>query len=70
MKNTEKLSLKDIEYFSYGMDYNEQEEPYYYLQTASNGYLDYSIIESKYKIIPLIVGNILSSLTGKRLVKW
>lgn len=69
MKNPEKLKLKDIEYYSYGMDY-ENNKPYWYLQTASNGYLDYSIIESKYKIIPLVIGKIISVITRKKLKRW
>lgn len=70
MKNIDKLKLKDIEYYSYGMDYKDDDEPYWYLQTASNGYCDYSIIDSKYKSIPLIIGKVISLITRKKLVKW
>ena len=49
MKNPDKLKLKQIKYFSYGMDYFDNGEEYWYLQTASDGYCDYSIIESKNK---------------------
>lgn len=69
MRNPEKLKLKDIDYYSYGVDY-ENDEPYWYLQTASKGYCDYSIIESKYKLVTLIIGKIISLITRKRLVKW
>lgn len=63
------LRYKDIDYYSYGMD-SENGHWYWYLQTASSGYEDYEIVCSKYKLIPLIVGKILSVITGKRLVKW
>jgi len=63
------LKLKDIDYYSYGMD-SENEEWYWYLQTASNGYEDYEIVCSRNKYIPLIIGKIISFTTGKKLVKW
>lgn len=64
------LKLKDIEYYSYGQDSEDGETLYWYLQTASNGYEDYEIISSKYKLIPLIAGRIISFINNKRLVKW
>jgi len=64
-----RLKQKNIEYYSYGMD-SENEEWYWYLQTASNGYEDYEIISSKHKTIPLMVGKVLSFITKKRLVRW
>lgn len=63
------LKLKDIEYYSYGVDIEDGME-YWYLQTASANYEDYEIISSKYKYIPLIVGKIISFITRKRLVRW
>lgn len=65
-----KLKQKDINYYSYGVDYEENGNCYYYLQTASNGYEDYEIISSKYKLIPLIVGCVIAFITRKSLVKW
>ena len=70
MKNPDKLKLKQIKYFSYGMDYFDNGEEYWYLQTVSDGYCDYSIIESKNKYIPLIIGKIVSFITKKRLEIW
>lgn len=64
------LKNKDIEYYSYGIDYEDNGGYYWYLQTASDGYKDYEIISSKHKLIPLLVGKILSLLTNKKLVRW
>lgn len=64
------LKNKDIECYSYGVDCDDNGECYWYLQTASDGYKDYEIISSKHKLIPLLVGKMLSLLTNKKLVRW
>ena len=63
------LKQRDIKYYSYGIDY-EDDKPYWYLQTASDGYEDYEIISSGNKTIPLMVGKILCFVTRKKLVRW
>jgi len=64
------LKLKRVEYFSYGIDIEENGEEYYYLQTASDGYEDTEIISSKHKYIVYIIGKIISIFYRKRLVRW
>ena len=64
------LKFKNIKYYSYGIDYEDNGGDYWYLQTASDNYEDYEIISSKYKIIPLVVGKIISFITNKKLVRW
>lgn len=65
------LKFKDIEYYSYGIDIEDENgEMYWYLQTASNGCEDYEIICSKYRLIPLVIGRIICFIARKKLVKW
>lgn len=70
MKLFKILNNKNINYYSYGCEFDESENMYWYLQTASNSYEDCEIISSKYKFIPLFVGIIISILDNKRLVRW
>lgn len=63
------LKPKYIKYYSYGIDV-EDGNYYWYLQTASDGYEDFEIICSKHKLIPLLVGQLLSLITKKKLVRW
>jgi len=64
------MKYKDVEYFSYGIDVEENGKAYYYLQTASDRYEDTEIISSKYKYIVYIVGKVVSIFYRKRLVRW
>ena len=64
------LKTKDIEYYSFGKEFDEVKGFYWYLQTSNNIYEDYEIICSKHKIIPLVVGKIISFINKKKLVKW
>lgn len=63
-------SKHNVDYFSFGIDCSDDVE-YYYLQTSNkNNEEDFEIVYSRYKIIPFVVGLILSKIYNKRLVKW
>lgn len=64
------IKLSNIEYFSYGIDTEENGEEYWYLQTASNSHEDTEIISSKHKYVVYIVGKIISIFTRKKLIRW
>lgn len=61
----------NVKYFSLGLDYNEHNESYYFLQTANrNNEEDTEIICCRYKIVPVIIGLIYSFVYKKELVRW
>jgi hypothetical protein len=64
------MKLKNITYYSYGIDLEEDGTEYWYLQTASDGYEDTEIISSKYKLPVYIVGKVISFFTRKKLRRW
>lgn len=64
------MKLLNINYFSYGIDTEEDGTEYWYLQTASDGYEDTEIISSKYEFVVLFVGKIISFFTRKELRRW
>jgi len=64
------MKYKNVEYFSYGIDIEENGDEYYYLQTASDGYEDTEIISSKHEYVVYIIGKIISTIYRKRLVRW
>jgi len=64
------MKYKNVEYFSYGIDFEENGEEYWYLQTANEGYEDTEIISSKHEYIVYIVGKIVSIFYRKKLVRW
>jgi len=64
------IKTSAIQYYSYGIDTEENGEEYWYLQTASDGYEDTEIISSKHKYIVYIVGKVISFFTRKKLKRW
>ena len=63
-------SVKTSDYLSYGIDNNENERLYYYLQTAHNNEEDIELITSQYETIVFLIGKILCGLFGKKLARW
>ena len=64
------IKKSNVEYYSYGIDIEENGDEYWYLQTASDGYEDTEIISSKHKYIVYIVGKVISLFTRKELKRW
>lgn len=67
------MSIKNLincDYLSYGVDSNEEDEQYFYLQASNRLTEDFEIVPSHKEFLPKYLGLFLSFVFGKKLVRW